>query len=546
MKKFYILFLTILLSLSSSVYVSADSIDGTEWGGYAKGYSDWSDEQTNNQGEVSRTLYSYVVDWQSSKEPINDESKLVQIYYVDTEFVFFNSGNFLGYGDPYTGDGTPKTYSNAVGITYKPVQTIYSNKWGFAYGGASWADYGYRNGTLGVYSSSNYTSWSWSNSGRPGGSAYTNTVAFNKDSVTYNPHNDDVFYYGILAIGSMATADNQYANPGGKGKYRISFAGEQYNSYIEGSQWTEPEYPSCPINKGKGTSTNTADWCYESRRGNKTFVAGEEAEYHLTNVYPINGGTVDVRGINGNHNFSIGPGKNTNIWYSDGEPDEGTSVGWAWAQLQGASLIERVYYIDWEQNDYPNVVATTWITPVWSEWMLDDTIPDREEHWRMKYQYSWPYPPVLGLKTNFYFVGEDVSDTELKHNALATDICDGLISNQVKLDKIVYQDGTSVDNPTELDTSKAQTFIMYCSVTNSKGLTTYAEKEYPIYDLNGDYDPDEINPDEFTDVDVYDRFVSKEYLDTIHAKSIWQVDIAYKNALSSALNKQDGERTPLN
>ena len=546
MRRILQILLAILTTICcTSTPVFADSIDGTEWGGYAKGYSDWSDEATGNQGEVSRTLYSYVKDWISSQEPINDESELVQIYYVDTEFVFFNGGNFLGYGDPYTGDGTPKTYTNGGGLTYTPVQTIYSNKWGLAYSYVE-GDSASRNGTMGVSCYSSYTSWSWSNSGRPHGSANTNTVAFNKDSVTYNPHNDDVFYYGIYAIGSEATAWNQYSNPGGGGKYRISFAGEEYNSYIEGDRWNEPIFPSCPINKGKGTSSNTSDWCYESRRGNKTFVTGVEAEYRLTNVYPINGGSVDVRGVNGNLSFAVSNGKNTNIWYSDGEPDEGTAVGSAWAQLQGASLIERVYYIDWDNSSYPNTVAQTYITPVWSDWSLDDTIPDNYEHWRMKYQYSWPFPPVLGLKTNWYFVGSTVSAEELKHNALATDICDGLISDRVQLEKIVYQDGTTVDNPSELDTSKQQVFTMYCSVTNSKGLTTYADKEYNIYDLSGDYYPGSINPDEFTDVDVYDRFVSKEYLDTIHAKSIWQVDIAYKNALSAALNKQEGVKTPLN
>lgn len=189
-------------------------------------------------------------------------------------------------------------------------------------------------------------------------------------------------------------------------------------------------------------------------------------------------------------------------------------------------------------------VFTGW--GAWSEWSTTEYYDSNSRKVEWKYQYSYPYPPVLGLKTNFYFVGQTISALELKQNALATDIIDGLITLKVLVTKIEYADGNIVNNPEELDTTKAQTFKLTCQVSNSRGLTTIATKEYSIFDLNGDYDPEVVNPEEYTNVNIYDRFVSTEYLDTIHTKSIWEIDEGYKVALRSALAKDEGVKSSLN
>lgn len=182
----------------------------------------------------------------------------------------------------------------------------------------------------------------------------------------------------------------------------------------------------------------------------------------------------------------------------------------------------------------------------WSNWSTTEYFDSNSRKVEWKYQYSYPYPPVLGLKSNWYFVGQTISALELKQNALATDIIDGLISSNVNVSRIKYADGTIVDNPSELDTSKEQTFILTCNVTNSRGLITIASKEYHIYDLNAHNDPNVVNPEDYTNVDIYDRFVSDEYLDTIHTKSIWQIDTGYQVALRNALSKDEGQHSPLN
>lgn len=185
----------------------------------------------------------------------------------------------------------------------------------------------------------------------------------------------------------------------------------------------------------------------------------------------------------------------------------------------------------------------------WSPWSTTQYYDSHTRKVEWKYQYSYPYPPVLALKTAYYFVGDAVSINDLKANAVATDICDGVITPQVQFVKLVYENGTVETDPTAfVDTTREQTIELTCKVTNSRNLTTTATKEYHIYDLfaASAANPNEVNPDEFVDVNIYDRFISDKYMDSVNENSLWDTDDAYKQALQDALNSTSGTEHEVN
>lgn len=179
----------------------------------------------------------------------------------------------------------------------------------------------------------------------------------------------------------------------------------------------------------------------------------------------------------------------------------------------------------------------------WSAWSTTQYYSSNKRRVEYKYQYSFPYPPVLALKTAYYFVASPLSINDLMLNAVATDIVDGVITPQVQFVKLVYENGTTITNRNEIvDTSREQTITLTCKVKNSRNLTTTATKEYHIYDLitPGLTDPNSVNPSAYTNVDIYDRFISTDYIDTVNDNSLWDTDEAYKQALRNALDSTSG------
>ena len=142
-------------------------------------------------------------------------------------------------------------------------------------------------------------------------------------------------------------------------------------------------------------------------------------------------------------------------------------------------------------------------------------------------------PPIITLKTNYYFVGDKVSVDDLKLNAKAYDEVDGDISDKVRIEKIEYENNVTVYNPLELNTSTKQFPIITYSVTNSHGLSTIEKKAYAIMDKYGDF----IQEDE--KVNVYTRFIDKNYLDDLSDESIWTNNSEYSRLLQKILKDKN-------
>lgn len=344
-----------------------------------EGWSAWSLTSSGRTDEKSITEYRHrdVTGYQSTSYKVNDESKLVSIYYVDTEFVIYRSGSWISSSNAYSGDGTPKTYTNNSGLTFTPSQTVYSNKWGFrtAYteGETRWGS----NGTaMSHWAYSDYRCWSGICSGRPYGKAYSTTVNVGKGNVTINPYGDEVFDYRIVATGTTATWGNDRTWRGG---YRFGL--DEYGELNEYN--AENTSLSCG-SKGNGTSTSTSSWCYESRYGNKTYTDGQIKTGLIQDAET--GQTVYVEGVNGNITLYETNRKNSDVW-------DGDDMGTAWVNMYGIALIERVYYINQSDVARSNTVAKTWITPVygsWSDWSTSYVSPSDTRKVETRKWYSHP------------------------------------------------------------------------------------------------------------------------------------------------------------
>ena len=119
--------------------------------------------------------------------------------------------------------------------------------------------------------------------------------------------------------------------------------------------------------------------------------------------------------------------------------------------------------------------------------------------------------------------------------AKAKDDLDGDITDKIIVDSIKYvDDGITINNPSNLDISKAQKVIIEFSVTNSGDKKISERKQFYIL---GKY---EFNENENEDIKIYTRFIEEEYMDTLDKESIWKND-NYKELLNEAFKKMKGE-----
>ena len=291
--------------------------------------------------------YKDIIGYQTTQNKINDDSIKADIYYVDTEYVVYEGGKWLSSAlDAYTGDGVAKTYAIAdSGQTLPISQTVRANKWGLATGEIN-------TGTVSLAHKAStdfslYTEFTCYTSGcARSAQAYTTAVDFNKNSVTINPYDDAVYYYGILGTGISV----QSAGTG----WRAALFGNELQ------EWNSGNSGACGIKGNNGNTSDHSSWCYETRLGNKTNITGEVASVTVTDV---DGRTVNLYGSNGNGKIDIynrkfvqGINSNTiNVYY--------------------LSIIERVYFINTDQNvTRDNTIATTWVTPIWGEYSEWGTI----------------------------------------------------------------------------------------------------------------------------------------------------------------------------
>ena len=98
-------------------------------------------------------------------------------------------------------------------------------------------------------------------------------------------------------------------------------------------------------------------------------------------------------------------------------------------------------------------------------------------------------PAKIKAKETYYFQYDDIKSADLIKRASATDVKDGDISNKIFVDKIKYPDKT-VTRPDKLETGKLQDVTVTYGVTNSRGVTSYADAKIHIVKRGADLETD--------------------------------------------------------
>lgn len=167
---------------------------------------------------------------------------------------------------------------------------------------------------------------------------------------------------------------------------------------------------------------------------------------------------------------------------------------------------------------------------------------------------QWDDAPTLEVSDNAYeqdtnvTVGDMIKD---KHNVQSSDDKeDGNMLSKVKIDKIVYPDGTVVNSPKSDvklktdesvfvdDENKNQIPIKVTySVTDSYGHKVSKTTNISLITLREpeeDDSPDDIDNES---PKVYNRYIGKGYEWSIDNNSVWDTDSEYQDALNKALEK---------
>lgn len=145
--------------------------------------------------------------------------------------------------------------------------------------------------------------------------------------------------------------------------------------------------------------------------------------------------------------------------------------------------------------------------------------------------------PSITAKNNYYMQNEEVTSEILKSNATAKDDLETeeSITSKITITKITYEDGTVVENPTNLDTSTPQTVQITYGTTNDRGGHTEISKTVKIVPIKGDdylEDPDS-NSDTGESANIFARYIDKNYKYTLPENSQWKTSSEYQNELDS-------------
>ncbi|MCR0435963.1 InlB B-repeat-containing protein [[Clostridium] innocuum] len=133
-------------------------------------------------------------------------------------------------------------------------------------------------------------------------------------------------------------------------------------------------------------------------------------------------------------------------------------------------------------------------------------------------------PAKIKAKETYYFQNDDIKRADLIKRASATDVKDGDISNKIFVDKIKYPDKT-VTRPDKLETGKLQDVTVTYGVTNSRGVTSYADAKIHIVKRGADLETDT------DDAKIYTRFISDDVLvDSTTPLSILRSDSVWRKA----------------
>ena len=149
-------------------------------------------------------------------------------------------------------------------------------------------------------------------------------------------------------------------------------------------------------------------------------------------------------------------------------------------------------------------------------------------------------PAKIKAKETYYFQNENIKSNDLVKRAEASDIKDGNISSSIFVDKIKYPDKT-VNRPDKLETDKCQDVIVTFGVTNSRGVTSYANANFHVIRRGSDL---EVDTD---DAKIYSRFISNQTLvdgstplSKLPTNSVWR-----KPEFAEVLHTSLANNTPL-
>ena len=140
--------------------------------------------------------------------------------------------------------------------------------------------------------------------------------------------------------------------------------------------------------------------------------------------------------------------------------------------------------------------------------------------------------PSITAKSNYYMEKDTVTSDMLKTNASATDDLETseYITSKITIKRITYEDGSVVENPTNLDTSKEQTVKVTYSVKNDRGGETEIAQTVKVVPKTHGGPIDETNPD--GSPNIFARYINKDSEYTLPGNSKWRTE-DYQNELES-------------
>lgn len=130
--------------------------------------------------------------------------------------------------------------------------------------------------------------------------------------------------------------------------------------------------------------------------------------------------------------------------------------------------------------------------------------------------------PIIEVDKRYIYEDDDIET--INDLASATDELDGDISDDVIIKEIYYEDTGNTDSyPSSFNSNESDIIYVTYYVVNSSGIEE--EKRVKLYVLRDG---------KFVDLHIYNRYISKEYKDTLDVNSIWRND-NYNNSLNKAI-----------
>ena len=425
-KKIFIAISVVLMMTPSVISINADNLE----------YTEWADEKTNLPGEQERTVYRYrdFVKSETSKNKLNNESVQGYIYYIDTEYVFFQNGKYNSSTKTAAQPGRTITLADGNKITTE--ETFWYNKYNIKDEPNNISKTWVVNNRE-VREKKGDTSMSvrvdgsifpcYSDScGRLTTSDFSTAFTIDKSVNTTNYRNDILFATTLYSLGSTGTSAATGPRP--QSGYRVGLTGSDAystpNFVGEMNEYNRGGDGACGV-KGWGNGSTLSNWCYENRYANKTYSIGDSID---TTIHLSNGVDVVVEGFMGTTRLY---GGNRQNGYAGSDGYTPVPLGTSDMDIYGLSIIERNYYLSPSTPTPGTEIGRTWLTNTYTDWSSWSTTKPTAASGRQiqeKKQYrhpKWQYATVD-------FVDVDRNNTVLE----TSERLQGMPNAEIKYDKL--------------------------------------------------------------------------------------------------------------